>query len=62
MQKARQGQAAISGELLHGLLGLPDNIEVLDCIIQLRGPGLPEECIIPEGGQPTIVDLPQLKG
>ena len=60
MRRDRKGYADVSGELLHGLLGLPDAVEVLDFRIQLRGPGLPDDCVLVECALPTLVDLSEL--
>ncbi len=57
MKKARRATARVSGELLHRLLGLVETVEVLDVTIELRGDGLPDSCVVPEGGATGPIDL-----
>ncbi len=60
MKKARRATAKVSGELLHRLLGLVETVEVLDVTIELRGDGLPDSCIVPEGGTQGLLDLSEV--
>lgn len=60
MQKARRATAKLSGELLHSLLALSETVEVLDTKIELRGEGLPDSCIVPEGGTQGLLDLSEV--
>ncbi len=60
MQKARRATAKLSGEMLHDLLGLLETVEVLDATIELRGDGLPDSCIVPEGGATGLLDLSEV--
>jgi hypothetical protein len=50
MEKARRAKLVCSGDLLHSLLRLPDDVEVLDTEIPLRGLGLPDRYIVNECG------------
>ena len=62
MTKTRRARLWISGELLHERLGFAENIEVCDARLCLQGDGLPESCIVPEGGTPRTIDQCELPG
>jgi len=57
MRRDRKARVRLTGEIIHAALALPADVEVLDFEIELRGPGLPDECIDVEGNLPPIADL-----
>ena len=62
MKKARRARLCVSGELIHGLLKLPEDIEVCDVRLCLQGDGLPDTCQVQEGGTPRVIDGCELEG
>lgn len=56
MEKAKRATLVCSGELLHSLLRLPHDVEVLDAEIPLRGRGLPDRYIVNDGGLPLYAN------
>ncbi len=57
MQAAKKARMKVTGDLLHQLLELPETVEVLDTVLELRGEGLPDDCEHVEGAVPPFVNL-----
>ncbi len=55
MKRDRKARMRITGEILHAALKLPEDVEVLDFEVELRGAGLKDECIDIEGNRPPYV-------
>ena len=52
VKKDGKARLRVTGELLHGLLRLPDAVEVLDTELQLRGDLFPVPI---EGSEPELI-------